>query len=308
MRVGPRVFFGLLVAATLTFVAGGGIAFWLGERILGAVFVVLGLGGFVWVGRTPRLPEPPGPFPDAWRKILGDRVGYYRRLWPERKADFERLVAAFIATNRFTGVKVEVDDELRLLAASAAVMLIFGRAGPHFPRIAEVIFYPGDFDEDFRTRRHGNTYSGMNVEYGAVLFSAPELRADFDERRDVGRNLGLHEFAHALDRRPEEHDGIPAGMDEETERELIRIRPAEMARAARGESVLDPYAATNEAEFWAVATEAYFTRESRIRERHPELHAALARYYGPLPGQPDFDPPARRRPDGSGGGRRAPLN
>lgn len=305
MRLGPRLFHALLAAATLTFVAGGGIAFWLGERILGAAFVVLGLGGFVWVGRTPRLPSLPGPFPAAWRGVLEDSVSYYRRLETGRKADFERRVAAFIASNRFTGVKVEADDELKVLAAASAVMLMFGRPGIQLPRIAEVIFYPGDFDEDFRTRRHGNTYSGMNVEYGAVLFSAPELRGDFKDGSD-GRNLGLHEFAHALDRAPEQHDGVPAGMDQATERELVRIRPGEMKLASGGQSLLDPYAGTNEAEFWAVATETYFTLEEDLRRERPALHALLERYYGPLPPAPDPAPEPRRRPDGPAGGRRQP--
>jgi hypothetical protein len=306
MRVGPRVFYGLLLTATATFVAGGIAALWLGERVVGALFILLGLGGFVWVGRTPRLPALPGGFPAAWRKVLEDWVGYYRRLEPERKADFERRVGAFIVSNRFIGVKVEADDELKVLASAAAVMLLFGRPGIQLPRVAEVIFYPGDFGEDFRTRRHGNAYSGMNAEHGAVLFSAPELRKDFREGGD-GRNLGLHEFAHALDRTPERHDGIPAGMDEETERELLRIRPGEMARAEREEGELDPYAATNPVEFWAVATEAYFTREPALRASHPELHGVLARYYGPLPSGPDpAGPEPRRRPEGPPGGRRQP--
>ena len=45
--------------------------------------------------------------------------------------------------------------------------------------------------------------------------------------------------------------------------------------------MLDPYGATNEAEFFAVATEAYFTRGWELDFEHPELYALLADFYRP---------------------------
>jgi len=47
----------------------------------------------------------------------------------------------------------------------------------------------------------------------------------------------------------------------------------------RGRQVLRAYAATNEAEFFAVATEAFFEKPRQLRERHPELYDVLASYY-----------------------------
>jgi len=52
-------------------------------------------------------------------------------------------------------------------------------------------------------------------------------------------------------------------------REVRRGRP----------SVLDPYAATNEAEFFAVATEVFIERPQALRRQDPELFAELQRYY-----------------------------
>jgi Mlc titration factor MtfA (ptsG expression regulator) len=70
--------------------------------------------------------------------------------------------------------------------------------------------------------------------------------------------------------------------------------------------VLDTYGAENPAEFFAVATEAFFERPRELRENHPELFAALRAFFRqdpttyhpePLPAAdpPRDDPPPRRR-------------
>ena len=50
--------------------------------------------------------------------------------------------------------------------------------------------------------------------------------------------------------------------------------------AAEGRAdVLDGYGATDEAEFFAVATECFFEKPVPLRERHPRLYDVLRRYY-----------------------------
>jgi len=44
-------------------------------------------------------------------------------------------------------------------------------------------------------------------------------------------------------------------------------------------SALDPYAATNEAEFFAVATETYFLQPVELRADYPELFTVLQDFY-----------------------------
>jgi len=43
--------------------------------------------------------------------------------------------------------------------------------------------------------------------------------------------------------------------------------------------VLNHYGATNPAEFFAVATEAFFEKPRQLKTRHPELYEQLACYY-----------------------------
>ena len=42
---------------------------------------------------------------------------------------------------------------------------------------------------------------------------------------------------------------------------------------------LDAYGSTDPAEYFAVATEAFFERSQALREAAPQLHAELARLY-----------------------------
>ena len=56
--------------------------------------------------------------------------------------------------------------------------------------------------------------------------------------------------------------------------------------------VLDGYGATNPTEFFAVATESFFERPVKMREKHPELYEELRRYYRQDPAQ--WSPDARQ--------------
>jgi len=49
----------------------------------------------------------------------------------------------------------------------------------------------------------------------------------------------------------------------------------------------DPYGATNRAEFFAVATEAFFERPDDVRAEYPQLYQALREFYGQDPGRLD---------------------
>jgi Mlc titration factor MtfA (ptsG expression regulator) len=46
------------------------------------------------------------------------------------------------------------------------------------------------------------------------------------------------------------------------------------------ETFLDPYAAEDEAEFFAVATEDFYERSQRLWEAHPRLYTLLSEFYG----------------------------
>ena len=112
----------------------------------------------------------------------------------------------------------------------------------------------------------------------------------------------LHEFAHVLDFEDGEFDGTPVLPRREQYASWVAVMEGEYERLRRDSalnrySVLDYYGAKNPAEFFAVATEAFFEKPTVLAKRHPELYAELRAFYGQDPANSadrETDPTADR--------------
>jgi Mlc titration factor MtfA (ptsG expression regulator) len=95
-----------------------------------------------------------------------------------------------------------------------------------------------------------------------------------------GRNLVIHEIAHKLDFLDGEADGTPPLDTTAARREWARVcSEAYVAHVKGDEDVLRDYATTNEAEFFAVATEVFFERPKQLARELPELYGVLRGFY-----------------------------
>ena len=120
---------------------------------------------------------------------------------------------------------------------------------------------------------------GTGVLNRVMVLSKPDLVQGFRNPGDK-RNVGLHEFAHLVDKSDGSIDGVPqVGLDRGSIGPWIELMRRKMAEIEEGESDLNPYALTNEAEFFAVATEYLFERPGLMRQKHPELFAALQKIF-----------------------------
>ncbi len=100
-----------------------------------------------------------------------------------------------------------------------------------------------------------------------------------------GANVVIHEFAHKLDMMTGEADGVPPLPSRAARERWIEVFDAEFDRFCKDvdagkETFLDPYAAEHEAEFFAVASEAFFESPNETRRRYPD---ALRAIQGVLP-------------------------
>jgi len=220
------------------------------------------------------------PFPDAWRDVLEEYVDYYRELDDAEKARFETEVRWFVDEQVITGPRgAELDDDLRVLVAASAVVVVFGRDGFRYPKLRDIVVYERSFDEDYAS---GGDILGMVHGQGPILFSARSLKQGFRGEHD-GRNVGYHEFAHVLDFEQGRADGVPGFMPWGSIKPWLDVMHDETARVEKHRSLLRDYAATNEAEFFAVATEVFFEQPEQMKEKHPELYALLVEAYGQDP-------------------------
>lgn len=259
-----------------------------------ALFVVLlALGGWgprLWrTLRRRRIAQR--PFPVAWRAILRRRMPLLRQLPADLQLQLKRLVQVFLAEKPFIGCAgLEVTDEMRVLVAAQACLLILNRPSDCYPLLRQVLLYPSAYWVD---RRDGDgtgvlherreARSGESWARGQVILSWPDVVAGAADPHD-GHNLVIHEFAHQLDQERGHATGAPFLGARGRYARWAAVLGGEFRRLreqlARGEeTLLPPYAATEPAEFFACASEVFFERPVDLATRHGALFSELASYY-----------------------------
>ncbi len=220
------------------------------------------------------------PFPAEWEEVLQREVVFYRALEPAERLRFRRELQVFLGEKRVTGIKTQVDHTTRVLAASSAIIPIFGFPEWEWDQISEILIYPSRFSEDFSfgdgESHHTLGMVGTGAMNRMMILVKPDLIRGFRDPGDK-RNVGLHEFAHLVDKSDGVIDGLPAvGLDRQSIGPWIELARSKMEQIRDGDSDIDGYALTNEAEFFAVATEYFFERPGVMRRKHPELYEMLS--------------------------------
>jgi hypothetical protein len=231
------------------------------------------------------------PFPPAWRAILERTFPRYLRLSSEDRTELERHIRVFLAEKRFEGAAgLTITDEIRVTIAAQACFLLLHRDTDFYPGLYSIIVYPEEYVANHHRRdERGFVEEGQQVRLGeasgrgAVVLSWDGALRGASDIEDC-HNVVFHEFAHQLDAESGGFDGAPLlperSMYLAWARTLSEEWHALRARASRREPTdLDPYGATNPAEFFAVVTECFFQRPRQLRETHPRLYEELERFY-----------------------------
>ena len=241
------------------------------------------------------------PLPAALAAVVDARVKIRARLPADLRRRHDGLVRAFIDEKQFAGCNgLTVTDEMRAMIAAQACLLLLGRPGSLYDELRSILVYPTAFwvedevhDDDGLVTRRRRVLSGEAWDSHRIVLSWEDV-ADSAATADDGFNLVLHEFAHYLEA---EGGGLPPlPLAGEVGRGSGRVRArsiddwaddladefdALLDSVDRGEDTfLDPYAAEDEAEFFAVATEDFYERPIDLRAAHPRLHALLREFYG----------------------------
>ena len=232
------------------------------------------------------------PFPPAWRTILSERVAFYLALAEPEKARFEQQTQTFLARTRITGVQTEVDDTTRLLVAASALIPVWGFPDWQYEHLGVVLVVPDAWQlpdapnqeaTPLRGTLLGSVQGFQNQHY--MRLSKASLEHGFRDAADR-QNVGIHEFTHLLDEADGAIDGLPqAGLPPGLLRPWTALMHREITAIRAGKSEINPYAATNEAEFFAVVTEYFFETPEKLREHHPELYDLLTQAFHQSPRQ-----------------------
>ena len=257
------------------------------------------------------------PFPLAWREILRRRMPAFARLPADVQLRLKKLAQVLMAEKPFIGCAgLHITDEMRVLVSVQAALLLLRRGAGYYPRLRQVLIYPGAFvversspDALGLVHEQRRALAGESWQQGQVLLSWDDVLTGAADPQD-GRNVVIHEFAHQLDQESGHANGAP-WLAQPTRRErwarvLGHEFEALQRRLAQGETgLIEAYAATDAAEFFAVRSEIFFEQPFELALQHGALYAELSAFYGVSPLQWLDDSPviaAARRPAGSGPG------
>jgi Mlc titration factor MtfA (ptsG expression regulator) len=234
------------------------------------------------------------PFPETWKAILAEHVPFYRKLAPVQRPRFLSMLKVFAWEKHFIGAQgMQITDEVRVVISASAVRLVLWLDLSHYDRLTEIVVYP----YVYRHKNETGAVLGEAHHWGTVVLSWPAVIAGLRDPCD-GHDTAAHEFAHVLDRADGGFDGTPELRSRDDYAPWAKVmseRFLRLQRRAKPErQVLRMYGATNEAEFFAVATESFFERPRRMKEQTPDLYAEMQAFYGGDPAAIDDcpdDPP-----------------
>ena len=261
--------------------------------------------GFLKRRRRERLRAQ--PFPPAWRAIITRNLPIFRRLPHEDQIELLGHVQVFLREKHFEGCGgLELTDEIRVTIAAQACLLLLHRETDYYPKLTSILVYPAGYTA-YETRPFAcnvleeggeNRLGQTGRRLGSLVLAWDDVKRGAADPSD-GTNLVLHEFAHQLDFEDNASDGAPALATRAEYLAWARVMSREFralcdADRAGTPTVLDRYGATNPAEFFAVATEAFFERPRVLRARHPELYAEFAHFFRQDPIRYSGEPTAAR--------------
>ena len=232
--------------------------------------------------------------PEHWRAIVDEYVA----VWPELDDDERERLAAdadwllrhkhWEAANGF-----ELTDEITVTIAVQAALLVLGLHVDDLRELSAIVVYPSGMVS--RGERAGPAWGTATDADLPILGEAHEHRGPvliaWDEAEEASRepgfgtNVVLHELAHKLDMADGIINGSPplgGRVDPERWRDVC-TEVFEALVDGHDRPPLDPYGATDPAEFFAVATEAFFDVPVELSEDEPDLYGILRDFYGQDP-------------------------
>ena len=198
----------------------------------------------------------------------------------------KEFAIVFLAEKEFTpvrGVKLSEDDRLEIALQACLPILELGL--DWYDGWVGIVVHPSDFhvkrshtDQDGVVHEWDDELAGESWPGGPVVLSWDAAANATD------MSVVVHEFAHKLDMANGAADGMPplhADMDPRAWTEAFRIAYEGFCDAVdrSKETWLDPYAAEDPGEFFAVISEAFFEAPNETRRRYPDVYEQLRRFY-----------------------------
>lgn len=249
----------------------------------------------------------------AWAAAVAE-LPFLARLGAQEHERLHQLAAQFLAQKEMAGAAdLELTAAIQVHIAVQACLPVLNLGLDWYKGWTGIVVYPSEFlvprqhaDEAGVVHEYVEPISGEAWEGGPVLLS-------WDDATRIGSRAGaaysvvIHEFTHKIDMLDGEADGCPPfdarlhpGLDRRTwqatlddaferlnaELDMIEARlpdtidpDSEDADPFYAHLPLDPYAAQDPGEFFAVSSEVFFVDAARLQLAFPAWYGQLARFF-----------------------------
>ena len=230
------------------------------------------------------------PFKEEHRALLM-KTPHYNNLSSKDKEKIERSIIEFAYTKEFIGVGLEVSEEMKVIIAFYACLLLIHVKTDHcYETLHTILIYPSAVMVE-QISSQGGIYAqeqfmidGQSANDTVVIIWDEAQQEAYHLRHN---NVIIHEFAHEIDFMTGELDGVPPlekskyhAWTHRLSKEFSALHHRLFKEASLGKySLLGEYAATNEAEFFAVVTERFFESPHSLHRHFPELYDTLQSFY-----------------------------
>jgi Mlc titration factor MtfA (ptsG expression regulator) len=229
--------------------------------------------------------------PGLWQRVR-HQLPILDGLTAEQDALLLENCVLFLQDKHFTTLPgVTLSDEQRLFIAAQAQLPLLNLGDLNwYQGFHELLIYPDDFISPQRHRDASGVehewegeHSGEAWLQGPVILALPGVLSSGDWD---AYNLVIHELAHKLDMLNGDANGLPPLHSDMRVSDWARIMQSayddlnqHLDRHPHAKTAIDPYAAENPAEFFAVTSEYFFSAPDLLARAYPEVYAQLKAFY-----------------------------
>lgn len=228
-------------------------------------------------------------FADEWRTMLATRWAMWPRLSDVEHSRLEGLTKVFVAEKRWEAANgFELTESMQVLIAAQACLLVLQLDGDPYRGVGTILVHPTTLvlEGQRSTGAGGLASSDPYPILGQAQFGGPTIVAwdtvSYEARHPArGQNVVYHEFAHKLDMIDGVIDGTPPMLEGAARERWVQVCTREFRALQRGTggALLRDYGGENPGEFFAVATESFFSRPVDMRGLKPDLYEVLSGFY-----------------------------
>ncbi|ADU69721.1 DgsA anti-repressor MtfA [Pantoea sp. At-9b] len=224
-----------------------------------------------------------------WQQALAQPI--FSLLEENEQAALIVLAQRFLQQKKITPLQGLQLDELRTARLALLFCLPVLKLGLEWlDGFHEILIYPEPFnvddhwqDDNGLVHQAAAVHAGQSWTQGPVVLNALDIQDSFDLS---GYNLVIHEVAHKLDARGSGYtSGVPAIALRDVaswEKDLLQTMEeiaAEVELVGEQAATIDPYAASDPAECFAVLSEYFFSAPDLLAERFPAMYRHLHLFY-----------------------------